>query len=272
MPWPAWLCRENGQVCLASALAVCDETSTFAMGAWDKSLRPGVSVVLSAQREATTPTIEPGEPLTFSSSLIKAGATLAWIHLEVRRGSEVIATGRHLKFQPAGLPPGYTILTHPIMRPVLQTAMDYMVERTPDAMAPAELPTGPRREVLSMSPAPADESTSALPSPLLADPIAPTAFSAALDARHGNPGRSLHGGCASMLLEEACSASYCLAHGAAAPPPVQRIQVSLLGAIDLNKPKTVGVNAVMSAREGRAHAVLRRAGVSTPAVEGDVWW
>ena len=39
LPWPAWLCRPDGQLCLASALAISDEVSTFGMAAWDKLLR-----------------------------------------------------------------------------------------------------------------------------------------------------------------------------------------------------------------------------------------
>ena len=279
LPWPAWLCRPDGQLCLASALAISDEVSTFGMAAWDKSLRPGVSVVLSGQRETMTSTIEAGEEITFHSRLIKEGATLAWIHLECRRGDELLATGRHLKFQPTGLPPGWQLLSHPLARPALFTAMRFVTERQPDASSAAPLPPADatRRQVLSLIETPslaadARAAPSALPTPLLADGVSPVGLTAALSSEHGNPGRTLHGGCATMILDEACGTSYMRARGVPHPPAVQRMSVSLLGAIGVGKRTTAEAIAATSAQEQRAHAILRKPGKGEPAVEADVWW
>ena len=51
---------------------------------------------------------------------------------------------------------------------------------------------------------------------LLADGASPKSFEVALQRHHGNPGATLHGGCGTMLLEAAASASYCAERGVAA--------------------------------------------------------
>ena len=277
LPWPAWLSRPDGRVCLASALAICDEVTTFGMAAYDPKHRPGVSVTLSAQRESDA-AVEPGEEMTVASRTIKAGQTLAWMHFEVSRGDEVLLTGRHLKFQPSGLPPGWDFVSRPMLRPALYAAAERYIERYP-ASAPPPLPSRAeaRRAHLSMTAAAAaagDESLDPFltSSRLISKPVAPAALSAALSRRHGNPGATLHGGCGSMLLEEAAAASYCAARGVAAPPPVQRMDVRLLGAIDVSRPRTVHASAIACAERERAHATLRLPGKATPAVEADVWW
>ena len=88
LPLPAWLCRPDGQLCLAGFLAMADEVSTFGMGAWDARHRPGVSVTLSGQRTSSK-TIEAGEEITFNASLIKGGHSLAWMHIEALSGGEL---------------------------------------------------------------------------------------------------------------------------------------------------------------------------------------
>ena len=71
LPLPAWICRPDGQLCLAGFLAMADEVSTFGMGAWDSRHRPGVSVTLSGQRTSSK-SIEAGEEITFNAALIRA--------------------------------------------------------------------------------------------------------------------------------------------------------------------------------------------------------
>lgn len=47
---PPWLCNADGRVCLAAAVALFDEISTFGgVVPWDHRWRPGASVQLSAQ-------------------------------------------------------------------------------------------------------------------------------------------------------------------------------------------------------------------------------
>ena len=273
LPWPSWLCRADGQMCLASFLAMLDEVSTFGMGAWDKQHRPGVSVSLSAQRTSTRP-ISAGEPITFAASLIKGGHSLAWMHLEAYGGGELLATGRHLKFQPAGMPPGYSLLAQPMVLPALHAGLRFWADRQPPASAPAALvprADAPRAEALSMSEAAVTDAGAAVYS-LLADGASPKAFEVALRRHHGNPGATLHGGCGTMLLDAAASASFCAARHVAAPPPVQRMQVSLPGALGVSKPRSAVVAAVVSATQPHAHAVLRNAAGRPTAVEADIWW
>lgn len=273
--WPAWLCRADGQLCLASALAACDEASTFGLAAWDARHRPGVSVTLSGQRVSHAP-VRAGEPLTFNSRLIKGGQTLAWLHIDVSNADgEVLATGRHLKFQSTGMPPGWDIVAHPLLRPALYSAVRHwhtrLAESTPPPFPASD---ASRRENLSMT-ASADSSAAdpfLTSAPLLSNTAAPSAFTATMTRKYGNPGGTLHGGCAAMLCDETAAASYCAALGTDAPPAVQRMHVSLLGAVDVAKPRLVETSAVTSAVQGRAHATLRVPGKATPAVEADIWW
>jgi len=297
LPWPAWLCRDDGQLCLSAALAIADETSTFGMASWDKQLRPGVSVSLSGERttsSSSSAAIEAGETITFASRLSKGGASLAWIDLEVLRGDELLITGRHLKFQPSGLPPGWSIISHPLCRPALYKAMEIAEqkgltpfgERLPSSdEAIAALPPLPpagtlRMDVLGM----AEQSSSSTEVAESSSPSSSSSFSTTFEVgltrQHGNPGASLHGGCASMLLEEAASAGYRAASGASAAPAVQRMHVNLLGAIPVpglgKPPKPILVSSNVNVADRRAHAVLQRApppsAHAAPAVEADVWW
>lgn len=276
LQWPAWLCRADKRLCLAAALAANDELSTFAMGRWDKLHRPGVSVTLSSQLEAPQAEVTAGESLTFASSLIKGGHSLAWVHLEVWKGTELLATGRHLKFQPAGNPPGWSLMSYRPLRAIACAGVGYWVDGFPGANAPALLPSADasRRSIFGMS-----EEDRRSPEGgnldgghlLLADPVAAVSFMCALNEKHANPGASLHGGCATMLLAEAAAASYCKARGVGDAPQVQRISVSLPGAIGLSKPRQAHASAVTSASEDRSHAKLW----SKPgqvAVEADMWW
>lgn len=306
LPWPAWLTRADGQICLAAALALADETSTFGMGSWDKHIRPGVSVSLSGQRATTgraAATITPGEKITFASRLMKGGSTLAWVHLEVRRGNgELLVSGRHIKFQNSGLPSGWSLVSHPRVRPFTYQAVEFLhqagytpfFERFSDAK-PLPLPAEgtPRLAALSMT-----EDANAFPVssfPLLSDASVHRNFTASLTRQHGNPGASLHGGCAALLLDAAASATYCASCACAPPPAVQRMHINFLGAIRVPpagaaRSKPVRVRAAVSAVEPRAHAVLyasplgggkgkgKAGGERTPeaegnlAVEADVWW
>ena len=283
LPWPAWLSRADGQMCLAAALAIADETSTFGMAAWDAQLRPGVSVSLSGHRTAAAK-IDPGEKITFASRLIKGGATLAWIDLKVFRGRDELPlmSGRHLKFQPSGLPPGWSLLAHPLCRPALYSAMEMAVQ---NGYSPFE-----RLSTADPIPLPA-EGTSRMDAlsivgpcdaePQTADPLLPgdavhKTFTASLTRQHGNPGASLHGGCAAMLLDEVASAGYRSTMAVEAAPPVQRMHINLLGAIPVPRhakpPRPVALRTAVSAAEARAHAVLSAPGKSVAAVEADVWW
>ena len=272
LPTPAWLSRADGLLPMAASLATLDEISSFGMVAWDERLRGGVTVTLAGERTSSA-RVEPEEPLTYLSHLIKGGQTLSWIHMEVRNASgEVLLTGRHLKFLPAGLPPFWATLAHPMLRPLMYRIMEMHVSRQPDAPAmPLPAAGTPLMDVLAMR-ASDDASAAPLADPLLPDAASPLLFAAELSRQHGNPGVNLHGGCASMLCEEAASSSFCAARGVEAAPPVQRMRVSLPGAIDVRTPTTVEVAAVASAAEARAHAVLRAPGKQVAAVEAEVWW
>ena len=275
LPLPAWLCRPDGQLCLAGFLAMADEVSTFGMGAWDARHRPGVSVTLSGQRTSSK-TIDAGEEITFNASLIKGGHSLAWMHIEALSGGELLATGRHLKFQPAGLPPFFAAVSHPLVWPFTRSlahaGLRAWADRQPSA--PMELvprPDAPRAEALSMTEAAPTDAGAAVYS-LLADGASPKSFEVALQRHHGNPGATLHGGCGTMLLEAAAAASYCAERGVAAAPPVQRMHVSLPGALGVTKPRTAVVAAVVSSTKPHAQAVLRGGAGKSTAVEADVWW
>jgi acyl-coenzyme A thioesterase PaaI-like protein len=329
VPWPAWLLRADGQLCLAGALAIADETSTFGMAAWDKQIRAGVSVSLSGQRCTSSSSsssssssfsspkpIEAGERITFASRLIKGGANLAWIHLEARReqcGGELLAVGRHLKFQPSGQPPGWALASHPLVRPALYQAVELanragyspMGERlSKDRPIPLPAAGTSRTEALSMvedfDNDDAAPSLEGLEESLLGPDAAAgrKAFTAHLTRQHGNPGASLHGGCASLILDAAASASFCdaaatasnvsafasgAAAAAAAPPAVQRMHVNLLGAVGVpktskSKKSTVAVRAAVSSTSElptttKGHAALYAPGsAAKKAVEAEMWW
>jgi hypothetical protein len=240
------------------------------------------------------------ERITFASRLIKGGATLAWVHLEVLRGNEVLIAGRHLKFQPTGLPPGWGIITSPLLRPLLLKAIERAGSSGLEPSLWSLNPFGERRNVRPPIPLPAAgtlrtdalsmvETSGEVPDGdstmtdhplLLSDDSAAAAaktFTVNLTRQHGNPGATLHGGCTTMLLDEVASASFRAGHGGSKSlPAVQRMQVNLLGALGVpgeGKPvKPVSVSATVSAAEARAHAVLRAAPGKRPAVEADIWW
>jgi acyl-coenzyme A thioesterase PaaI-like protein len=165
------------------------------------------------------------------------------------------------------------ILSHPVLRPLFYAAVRRWTEQ-PYAQTAMALPDAScsRLEALSMREADADVAAALAAEPLLADAGPPTAFVAELGPRHGNPGVTLHGGCSALLCDEAASASYCAARGVAAPPPVQRMQLSLLGAVDVKRKTSVEFVAATSESEPRAHATRRRAGRQGAAVEAEVWW
>ena len=106
---------------------------------------------------------------------------------------------------------------------------------------------------------------------LLADGASPKSFEVAIQRHHGNPGATLHGGCGTMLLEEAASASYCAERGVAAAPPVQRMHVSLPGAIGVTKQRTAVVAAVVASKAARAGRPARRRR-QIDRGRGRCWW
>lgn len=202
------------------------------------------------------------------------------MHFEVLQGDELLITGRHLKFQPGGLPPGWSLLFHPLTRPASYGMIRRWLASLPEnsEASPLPSPSHARMESLGMTAAASQTHDSFLHDcRLLTDhPVPVSAFSVAVDARFGNPGQNLHGGYASMLLDETASATFRKVFGNAEAPPVQRMHVSLLGAINVKKPKsietTASVESATKAHGARAHCTLRVPGKATPAVEADIWW
>ena len=123
MPWPNWAARSDGKLCLATALALADEISSYGgMACWDKKRRAGltlsISATLAGRSSGEVPSVASGEPLHFVSRKLKTGRQLGYMELEVWRGSpsdeqyyhasspasssssssaELLAMGRHSK-------------------------------------------------------------------------------------------------------------------------------------------------------------------------------
>jgi len=218
-----------------------------------------------------------------------------------------------LKFQPSGQPPGWALASHPLVRPALYQAVELanragyspMGERlSKDRPIPLPAAGTSRTEALSMvedfDNDDAAPSLEGLEESLLGPDAAAgrKAFTAHLTRQHGNPGGSLHGGCASLILDAAASASFCdaaatasnvsafasgAAAAAAAPPAVQRMHVNLLGAVGVpktskSKKSTVAVRAAVSSTSElptttKGHAALYAPGsAAKKAVEAEMWW
>ena len=101
---PPRLCEtENGALSLPILLALCDEVTSWASISADATLRPGVSVVLSAELLRAAPIVA-SERLRFESKVRKVGKTLSFLDVAVStEAGEPIAAGRHLKFVDMGL-------------------------------------------------------------------------------------------------------------------------------------------------------------------------
>ena len=106
---PRWLCNADGRICLAAALALFDEVSTFAgVVPWDRQWRPGATVQLSAQAYRPLD-VGAGQELVFKTRKVKMGKTLAYVDGNIM-GAEghILAFARHIKFQPMVCLYGFT--------------------------------------------------------------------------------------------------------------------------------------------------------------------
>ncbi|MGB1593115.1 MAG: hypothetical protein ACPIOQ_10210 [Promethearchaeia archaeon] len=84
---PKGMCNPDGRVCLAAAVALADEVSTFAgVVPWDKRCRPGASVQLSAQAYRPLD-VAAGEQLVFGTKKVKMGANLAYVDVNIFNAS-----------------------------------------------------------------------------------------------------------------------------------------------------------------------------------------
>lgn len=148
VPYPAWAARPDSALCLPTALALADETSTFAgFALWDHHRhRPGVSISLSGQlvgHGLRLPRVEPGEQLTFLTKRLRSGRTLGHAEIEVWRGgggvaasSELLLSGRHSKLMASpmrGLRFLEAVLGHPRVYPLTQLVLTSHFARKPVA-------------------------------------------------------------------------------------------------------------------------------------------
>ena len=122
VPYPPWATRKDGRLCLATALALADEVSSYGgMACWDERGRPGITISISAMLADRTepPRVSVGEELHFVSRKLKTGRQLGYMELEIWRGApsddayyhaasasasasasssgELLAVGRHSK-------------------------------------------------------------------------------------------------------------------------------------------------------------------------------
>ena len=160
VPWPQWASRSDGKLCLATALALADEVSSYGgMSCWDNRCRAGLTLSISARLVGhEPPSVAPGEELHFVSRKLKTGRQLGYMELEVWRGSpsdeqyyhqtgnnasaasssaELLAVGRHSKMLnvPGPLFAFLKAASHPKIFPILQPPVMRLFEsRYPDVV------------------------------------------------------------------------------------------------------------------------------------------
>lgn len=92
VPWPQWAARSDGKLCVAAALALADEISSYGgMACWDARGRAGLTLSISAalapEHRGAVPSIEVGEELHIVSRKLKTGRQLGYMELEIWRGA-----------------------------------------------------------------------------------------------------------------------------------------------------------------------------------------
>ena len=246
-PWPAWAARKDGALCLATALALHDEISTYGgMACWDARHRPGVSISIAGQlvgRGWTTPSVEPDEELSYVTRRLKAGRVLGYLELEIWRGepgdssSELLAVGRHSKAMEMPLSGAqqmlYRAVSHPSVFPRVQPLLQRWLEGRPVAPWPS---AAARAECFpALQPADGNDQLGG-DTALFSVPGAGATqlYSAALRPQWANAIGTLHGGAACILGEHAAATAYRAAEGGApgeAAPPARALAVNLLSGL-----------------------------------------
>ena len=226
--WPAWLCRDDGALCLGGALAMADEITTFAgLCLFDRRARPGLTIGLSGTLAGgPLPAVNAGDEITFVTRPIKIGASLGFVGFDVLHGDRLIASGRHTKYlSPPGLGFRLAALANaPLCRPLAHAPAERAL-----ASRAALAPPAPecRADVLAL------ERRDAPPAAETGAHVAE--FGVALSPAVGNPAGTLHGGAVAMLGDLACAAAHeeaAAAGGAASrAPPARMIDAAFFSSI-----------------------------------------
>jgi hypothetical protein len=142
----------SSTVDLSAVLAVFDEVSSWAFFDADRTHRPGVSVHLSAVAQYRSPDSnlwsagndgaavggvgllrapEVGEPLDVVVHAPQCGRSLGFVSVELRRGSNVLVTGKHVKALPMpGLGPGKLMPWDVVFAPALGALPMHLLLKT----------------------------------------------------------------------------------------------------------------------------------------------
>lgn len=306
-PYPAWAARPDGKLCLATALALADEISSYGgMACWDDRHRPGITISIAATlvgHRNLVPEVAPGEELTFVSRRLKTGRQLGYMELEVWRGSassassELLAVGRHSKMLSIPGKEWVETLSHPRLYPIaMPLAVSALEARHPRIKQWLRAEPTCRRDLFpTLTVAAADDTPStdataaasvSTPALRLLGGATPSIYSTSLSPTWANIIGNLHGGAACILGEQIAAASYCSTYRVEVAPPPSMLHVTLLSGLvcdgrsavleALTSPSAVGVSTgggsdpLPSAVSSLA--TLRHATDRGRAVECAVWW
>ncbi|EOD14153.1 hypothetical protein EMIHUDRAFT_212187 [Emiliania huxleyi CCMP1516] len=267
LPLPDWSVRADGTLCLATALALHDEISTYGgMAPWDARHRPGVSISLSG-RLVGSALCDAGKALHFVTRPLKLGRTLGYLELEIWSGDgeprDLLAVGRHckaLKFPGSSAALGSLLQLggHPAVYPLVQPiAYNWLASRP---IAPPPLQPTRRADLF---PPLAALSASGGVSSLLPDAAFSCDYSTPLSPALANMIGSLHGGAACILGEQAASTALRDSLGLAEAPPARAFAVQLLSALPCD-----GREARIAAAVGSGGGATRLGAVAIGSEQG----
>ncbi len=182
---PSWCVDSSGALLLSGAIAQMDEISTYCGTLlWDRYLRPGLSLQLTARRIRSLSHVRAGDKLIFETRLQKIGKTIGFVDVVIRDvNSEPIIFGQHIKFMPIN--PIFKAVFHPYVRSSRTISLCHKLLN-----ATMPLPPLPRRVRL--------EEMFPLSDPVLLNDNT-LRYASNISVIHGNPIGSFHGGASVML-------------------------------------------------------------------------
>ncbi|GBG29918.1 Hypothetical Protein FCC1311_061382 [Hondaea fermentalgiana] len=252
---PAWTC-ENGKMRLEAAVALLDEISTYAgCCMWDQRCRPGFSIQL--QGRALRPIdVGAGERIKVETRLQRVGRTIGFLDIVISdEDGDPLISASHLKFMHSGAI--FDLAFRPPFQETTRKLWEYLVlDRQPEHefTMPSTF-----EEVFKIK----EEENN-----FGAEDEAPVELAGlvSLDARHGNPVGSIHGGAATMLGAHAAALAVRkrpeFLSGEAAGAPTM-VRVNLLSGIATHRPAEAHVRAQVvkdppqAALPGSLHAHTR---------------
>lgn len=251
---PRWCCDpHDGRVRLSALIAMLDEVSTYCGTCiWDRSMRPGVSIQLSAR--AATPQLDLGEDdvAVIETRLQKIGRTLGFVGVTVKTetGKELVQA-RHIKFMPMGAV--FDLFLHPAVQGYSVPLWHRLVL---DRQPLHQVPSFPDRieELFGME----------------RSKDSPLNSTLHVERQHGNPIGSIHGGCGVMATSYSAALALQDTGRTATTHPLS-IQTNLLAGVPTTKRRRTDLATEIFPGE-QVHTRTLLSTPEGPAIETDIRW